>query len=131
MRAERELVAGAERELKATGGWERWSVEKIEAAGPDDLVVYTGLYPDAEAYPAATGICTTLRNPASTRIKVDLVQVLGSNGDEVEPPACECEYGGDPSDPISVAKASASQAYVPASTAPPLDALVAVASRPA
>jgi hypothetical protein len=55
----------------------------------DDLIVLTGLFPDADADPAATGICTSLRNPAFTSIKVDLVQVIGSNGDEIEPPACE------------------------------------------
>jgi hypothetical protein len=86
--AERKLVAGARRELKSTAGWDRWAVDRIEAAGPDDVVAHTGLFPDAEAEPAATGICTTLGNPAFIRIE-DLVQVLGSNGDEIELPACE------------------------------------------
>jgi hypothetical protein len=53
------------------------------------VAVGLGLYPDAEAEPAATGICTTLRNPALTRIEVDSVQVFGSTGDEIAPRGCQ------------------------------------------
>lgn len=64
-------------------------MQKIESAGADDLIVYTDLFPDADAERAATGICTSLRNPAIADMEVDLIQVIAANGDEVEPPACE------------------------------------------
>jgi hypothetical protein len=84
------LARQATRELKQVGVWDRWAVESVKAVSGNAVFVLTGLDPDAaDAQPAATVICTTLRNPAFTDIEVDLVAVLLSTGNAIMPPACE------------------------------------------
>lgn len=84
---DKSLGEDAQAELDAIGGTKRWKVDSIDVVGDGDLVVYTSLSPADDE--AATGICTSLENPVTTSIKVDLIQVLAADGTEIEPAACQ------------------------------------------
>ena len=74
------LAALATRELKANGGFKRWSVRRIGAVSDDDILVYTDLPRGSASRRAAAGICRSLRNPVSTRFKVDSIDVIDRRG---------------------------------------------------